>query len=343
MQKQTKIGYIQGWMKKRRLSITFILLLMANYVIVAALMHLDLDAVIYSTFLGSFVGIGIALWDLKNYIKRYEILLNAYHNRQYELKDLPDVLDAIEAGYQALIEAYYEAFTLQGEQMARKNEEANDYYTLWTHQIKTPIAAMKLILQNRQNKWEEPKEQFLLEGELFKIEQYAEMALGYLRVESLSQDLVLKPYKLYDIVAAALKKYAICFIGKKLSIEVEAFEDVVITDEKWLQFVIEQIISNSMKYTPSGRVTIKMKDEQTLMISDTGIGIQDEDLPRIFERGFTGYNGRMDKKSTGIGLYLCKKITYKLGHTLEVSSKIGQGTSFYIGFPVEETNYTLQE
>ncbi|MBE6022881.1 MAG: HAMP domain-containing histidine kinase [Cellulosilyticum sp.] len=342
MERQTKIGYIKAWLKKRALVISLTLLIMGNYVMVAWLMHLDLEAIWYSTFLGLFVGIATALWDLKTYIKKYEMLLRVYHNRAYGLEDLPETFDLVEMGYQELIKVYYEAFTRQGQQMARQREEANDYYTLWTHQIKTPIAAIKLILQNRQAQVYDSKEQLLLERELFKIEQYAQMALGYLRVESLSEDLVLKQYKLHDIVASALKKYAVCFIGKKLSIDLADFEDSVITDEKWLQFVIEQILSNSIKYTPSGCITIQMKDAQTLMISDTGIGIQSEDLPRIFQRGFTGYNGRMDKKSTGIGLYLCKKITGKLGHTLEVSSKLGEGTSFYIGFPISEKD-TLQE
>jgi signal transduction histidine kinase len=193
---------------------------------------------------------------------------------------------------------------------------------------------MKLLLQNSEDQCTSSA----LSQELFKIEQYVEMVLHYLRLESMSSDFLIRQYELRDIVSQAVKKHAVLFINKKLSFNLEEFSCKVVTDEKWLMFVIEQIISNALKYTPSGSISIytqRVPDKLILVIEDTGIGIRPEDLPRIFERGFTGYNGRLDKKSTGIGLYLCKQILDKLSHTIEVSSGVGKGTRISIGFTEE--------
>lgn len=338
MQNLSKSKIIGKWLKKRRLIIGLTFLFVLDYWGITWLMQQDLSAVKYSTFLLICMSTLIGLWDIRNEIKRYDSLLNVYKNKHYHVEDLPEPKDLIEESYQTIIRGLFEEVYQTNQEAERKAEEAKDYYTLWTHQIKTPIAGMRLILQNRkcEGSYDGAGEELILEGELFKIEQYVEMALQYLRLESLNQDLVLKSYALYDIVSHALQKYAICFMSKKLSIEVESFPNIVVTDEKWLQFVVEQIISNSIKYTFNGGITIKMKDEYTLEISDTGIGIQKEDLPRIFERGFTGFNGRCDHKSTGIGLYLCKKVMNKLGHSLEVESTVGKGTSFYVGFTKEQ-------
>ncbi|PKM71531.1 MAG: hypothetical protein CVU92_08175, partial [Firmicutes bacterium HGW-Firmicutes-17] len=164
--------------------------------------------------------------------------------------------------------------------------------------------------------------------ELFKIEQYVEMVLQYLRLESMSSDLILVEYDLADIVRQAVKKYGIIFINKKISLELAELNCRVLTDEKWLVFVLEQIISNALKYTNQGKISIYLDDwsEKTLIIEDTGVGIRDEDIARIFDRGFTGYNGRMDKKSTGIGLYLCQQVLNKLSHSITVTSQVGKGT-----------------
>lgn len=171
-----------------------------------------------------------------------------------------------------------------------------DYYTLWTHQIKTPIAAMRLLLQEEETHTGE------LEQELFKIEQYADMALQYQRLESLSSDLQLESCSLDGILRQALKKMATPFIRRRISLEFDGTGATVLTDEKWLTFVVEQLLSNALKYTPpGGRITLYLEADKTLVVEDNGIGIRAEDIPRIFERGFTGFNGRMDKKSTGIG------------------------------------------
>lgn len=204
-----------------------------------------------------------------------------------------------------------------------------DYYSLWAHQIKTPIAAMRIVLQSgkAQISSEEEKERFdALSMELFKIEQYVEMVLSYLKIGDMSKDLVLEQYDLGDMVRQAVKKYAKLFILQKTRVSIGKIAETVLTDEKWLVFVLEQILSNALKYAKTGTVRIYMEKKGVLAIEDTGIGIAREDLPRIMERGFTGYNGRKDKKSTGIGLYLCRTILEKLNHQIRIESELGKGT-----------------
>ena len=178
---------------------------------------------------------------------------------------------------------------------------------------------------------EESEQNKELSIELFKIEQYVEMVLQYLRTDSESSDFVIMKHSLDGMVRQAVRKYAKMFIYKKISLDLKALNREVITDDKWLVFVIEQILSNSLKYTGSGTISIYLEGDSTLVVEDTGIGIRPEDLPRVFEKGFTGYNGRDDKKSTGIGLYLCKRILIKLSHTIAVESEVGKGTKVKVG------------
>lgn len=215
---------------------------------------------------------------------------------------------------------------------ATRQEELIDYYTLWVHQVKTPLAAMDLILQSGQLP---PEETEALRQELFKVERYMEMLLGYLRLHSISSDLRLEQKSIRPIAARAVKKFATQFIYKKLRVDLEEFDNRVVTDEKWLLFVLEQLISNSIKYTLTGGVIISMDKDDVLTIADTGIGIDPADLPRVCERGFTGQNGRAERSSTGLGLYLCKSVLDKLQTPFEIKSEPGKGTTvlLYLGRP----------
>lgn len=211
--------------------------------------------------------------------------------------------------------------------------EKQDFFALWAHQVKTPIAAMHLLLQAEETDTASCRQ------ELFKIENYVEMALSYLRFEEMSNDLVLERNSLEALVRQTVKKYAFVFIHNHIAIKLDNLDYMVLTDEKWFCFVLEQILSNALKYTRQGSVTIfaeKNGGGICLTIRDTGIGIRREDLPRIFEKGFTGYNGRMDKKASGLGLYLCKGICEKLGHRIEAASTEGKGTDVYITMPQEK-------
>ena len=202
-----------------------------------------------------------------------------------------------------------------------------DYYTLWVHQIKTPIAASKLLVSEVTDR--QLKQQ--LEQEIFKIDSYTNLVLQYLRLESFHDDLVLKKENIEDLVKEVIRKYAIFFIQKDLSINLHDLDRSIVTDKKWLLVVIEQILSNSLKYTNEGGIEIYM-DGQDLCIKDTGIGIKNSDVLRVFERGFSGYNGRMTQQSSGLGLYLTQKISQELGHQIRIESELGQGTTVRIKF-----------
>ena len=151
------------------------------------------------------------------------------------------------------------------------------------------------------------------------------MVLAYLRMRSIDTDYVFEVYELDDLIRQAIRKFSTEFIRKKLQIQFDETHIKVLTDEKWLVFVLEQLLSNAIKYTDQGYVHIYGNDN-TLYIEDTGIGIDASDLPRVFDKGFTGYNGRSDKKASGLGLYLCKNIIDKLSHRLELESQVDKGT-----------------
>lgn len=208
-----------------------------------------------------------------------------------------------------------------------KLNDLMDYYTLWAHQIKTPIAASSLLVGEIEDK----KVKNQLEQELFKIESYVNIVLQYLRLESFHEDLVLKKENLEDLVKEIVKKYAIFFIQKGLSLNLHDLGRSIITDRKWFVVILEQVLSNSLKYTSQGGIEIYFQ-EDALYIKDSGLGIQDADLLRVFERGFSGYNGRLTQQSSGLGLYLSKKIADELGHQISIASQVGHGTTVMISF-----------
>ena len=208
-----------------------------------------------------------------------------------------------------------------------KLNDLMDYYTLWAHQIKTPIAASSLLVGEIEDK----KVKNQLEQELFKIESYVNIVLQYLRLESFHEDLVLKKENAEDLVKEIVKKYAIFFIQKGLSLSLHDLDRTIITDKKWFVVILEQVLSNSLKYTSQGGIEIYFQEDR-LYIKDSGLGIQDADLLRVFERGFSGYNGRLTQQSSGLGLYLSKKIADELGHQISIASQVGQGTTVMISF-----------
>ena len=211
------------------------------------------------------------------------------------------------------------------EEQSCQRTEQQDYYTLWVHQVKVPISAMRLLLQT-----EQLANGAALEAELFRIEQYAEMALGYIRLEESPNDLEIREIRLDEWIRKSLRKYAPVFISKKLRLCYEPTDMTAVTDAKWLSFLLEQLLSNAVKYTQAGQVTVSVSPDLKITIADTGIGIAGHDLPRIFEKGFTGQNGRLNGSSTGLGLYLCARTAKMLNVTLSVQSEIGKGSAFTV-------------
>lgn len=306
------------------------------FITVFLLYSLPLESVLYAAILIFFFISIIAIVHFVGFYKRHSTLCKLKNSIALNDYMFPGTMNLIEKDYQELIKKIDKS---RLEIINGKNESYSDmvdYYTIWAHQIKTPIAAMRLILQFEKSEINDE----LLE-QLFKTEQYVEMVLQYLRLESINSDLLFKRYPLDNIVKQAVRKYSKSFIRKKIKLNYEDLDCDVLTDEKWIVFVIEQILSNSLKYTNSGKISIYMDEKlpDTLVIEDTGIGIEQEDLPRVFEKGFTGYNGRSDKKSTGIGLYLCKQILNKLSHKIEIESDVGKGTKVKINFHVENIEF----
>lgn len=238
---------------------------------------------------------------------------------------LPKAESLEEEDYHELLGKMEAAFRKKKGEWDASRRDMDDYYATWVHQIKAPIAVMKVMLQQ-----EDTPENRELSAELFRVEQYAEMALCYVRLGEGASDLVIQEYDLDTIIRKAVRKYAGQFIRRRIRLVYEGTAVRVITDEKWLSFIIEQLLSNAVKYTSEGSVTIAVEDGKKLSVTDTGVGISPEDMPRIFEKGYTGYNGRLDKKSTGIGLYLCRKAAEKLGHVLTAESEPGKGSRFTI-------------
>lgn len=289
--------------------------------LVFGLYRLPVAAVGYAAVLCIFVSSIVVAVDYGKFCKRHKRLQRLCDEVTVTLEHFPAPGSLIEQDYQELAQILFLQARKLSEEKDAGYRELVEYYTLWVHQIKTPIAAMRLILQGM----EAAERQELME-ELQRVEQYVEMVLCYLRLDGESNDYVIKEYDLDGILKQAVRRHASSFISKKISLNYEPTKVRVVTDEKWFFFVLDQILSNALKYTYKGSITISVEQPKTLCIRDTGIGIAPEDLPRIFERGYTGPNGREDKRASGIGLYLCRRICDNLGHRIFVSSVPGEGT-----------------
>ena len=322
---------LKSYLKKNiKVYILFIVFIFIFF-IMFYLYNLPLEALIYTGSFCFLAALIASISDYANYKESYKKLNFLEQNILNDLDALPKSLDIRIDYYHKIIEKLYEELEKLTQENRQKNTDMVDYYSMWVHQIKTPIAAMNFLLDN------EEVDQKILQQELFKIERYVEMVLTYIRLDSISSDYVITKINLDEVVKDSVKKYTTIFINKKIKLNYVSHETMVISDKKWLSFAFEQILGNSVKYTSTGgEITIETC-ENKLIIEDNGMGIKEEDLPRIFEKGFTGFNGRYEKKSSGLGLYLCKKTLDKLGHHVEISSKVGEGTRIEITFPKEDT------
>ena len=322
---------LKSYLKKNTKTYILFVVFIAIFFFMFYLYNLPLEALIYTGSLCFLAGLIGNVMDFINYRKSYKKLKFLEKNIINDREDLPKSLDIRIDYYHKIIEKLYRELENETQKNKQKNTDMVDYYSMWVHQIKTPIAAMNFLLDN------EEVDQKNLQQELFKIERYVEMVLTYIRLDSTSSDYVITKINLDEVVKDSVKKYATIFINKKIKLNYVSHETVVVSDKKWLGFAFEQILGNSVKYSSTGGEISIETYENKLVIEDKGIGIKEEDLPRIFEKGFTGFNGRYEKKSSGLGLYLCKKTLDKLGHHIEISSKVGEGTRIEITFPKEDT------
>lgn len=306
--------------------------------------------VVYAAVLDAMIIIITVLAGFLGYSSKVKALSNALERPVEEQAQLPEATDDVEMLYHRLLENQSIARNESESSAAIRQSQMRDYYSMWVHQIKTPISAMKLLLEAEREELgqlicDDEQSQCLLsdnmdsfEDELFRIEEYVSMALQYQRVSSTENDFVLEKVSVDGVIRDTIKKYAKIMIRRHIGMNYSGTVQEVYTDGKWLAFMLEQILSNAIKYTPQGVVTIETAEEKDrffITIKDTGIGIKAEDLPRVFEKGYTGYNGHADKKATGIGLYLCRQMADKLGHTIRMESEIGKGTKVWIGFDLD--------
>ncbi|WP_236693983.1 sensor histidine kinase [Sporosarcina globispora] len=234
------------------------------------------------------------------------------------------------AFYQQLMEDMEREHIRKLNHIQEKQKEYYDFITSWFHEIKTPISVLWLMQQTEIDAKS-------LREEVSKIEHYVDQALYYAKLDSFNQDYEIKNCHLERMVKELIKTHSKTFIAKKIRINLHVQPVIVQSDSKWLQFILNQLITNSLKYTEeNGEITISTCEtlkEKQLIIQDNGIGIEPKDLPRIFNRGFTGSNGRIHTKSTGIGLYLAQELSNKLGHYITCTSKLKSNTEFVVHFP----------
>ena len=311
-------------------SILFYILFTVVFSVVFFLYQLPVAAVGYAAAVCGFLGLVILAADYRKFCRKRHQLQLALHEITVSQEHLPEAEYPLDADYQNVIK---ELVGNRQEIINEKNEafaEMMEYYTLWVHQIKTPISSMRLTLQNEDSLLARK-----LSCDLSHIEQYVEMVLAFLRLDSNSSDYVFKMHELDPLLRQSIRRFSSEFINRKLILSYTPPSDEsgtlkMITDDKWFCFVIEQLLSNALKYTRAGTISIFFSQPKVLCLKDTGIGIAPQDLPRIFEKGYTGCNGRTDKKASGLGLYLCKRICKNLGIGISITSEVDNGTCVYL-------------
>ena len=288
------------------------------------------------------------LWSTFFYaLALVSIVLVGYllYRYQQNLRAIRDMQDAdsenlsLEANYaQQYIDEMRTQHIRELNTIQEKQKEHYDFIVSWFHEIKTPIAVLRLMQQTEVDTKS-------LSEEIAKIENYVDQALYYAKLDSFNQDYEIKNCDLDRMVKETIKDHSKVFISKKIRIKLQTEPSTVQSDSKWLQFTLNQLITNSLKYSETGgEITIATFDtlrEKQLVIRDDGIGIDKKDLPRIFNRGFTGVNGRTHSKSTGMGLYLAQQLSNKLGHYITCTSDVGVFTEFIIHFPKNHDPYML--
>ena len=319
---------ILDYFASRRAMLLLYVLTMLTVYLLGFLAQLEMIYVRYTCIVISFIFVCVLLGDGARYRRSRRRLGQLFARTELLPRELPEPLDGLSRDYDAIIRTLNQENERLKTESLHQQEEQKEYYTLWVHQIKTPISAMRLLLDKGNE-----EDARLLKQELFKVDQYADLALKFVKLGDIASDLIIERCDLNEIARAAVKKYSLLFIYSKLTAQMEPLKKDVPCDRMWLEFILCQLLSNSVKYTHTGGVRIYM-EKNTLVVADTGIGIRKEDLPRIFEKGYTGYNGRMDTRASGIGLYLVKRAADALGIRVEVASELGKGTRVSLHFPV---------
>lgn len=275
-------------------------------------------------------GLVLAVWLVRLWYQlkeKHQALRQLDEASLQALRKQTDDNDLLMQTYLEQTEELLKEQALERQQFHQHLEEQKDYFTLWLHQIKTPISSISLILQQDTVEASSQK----IKHELIYLNDYTHMGLNYLKLADTGHELDLASVDVDTLIRNILKKYASLFIYNHIQINYAPLNLQVLSDAKWLQVLLEQILSNALKYTPAGgEITIAVENDHQLVIKDTGIGIHPNDLPKIFEKGYSGLNGRMQEKSTGLGLFLARKICQRLNYSLSIESEVGKGTIVYL-------------
>ncbi|AGL48323.1 sensor histidine kinase [Streptococcus suis] len=310
-------GFLTSWLGHRLIFLIAYAVFAVAILAYSSLFDIKRNLIFYAILLLSICWILALLWD---FVREFSRFGKIWRGQKV----------ATGTASERLLQEKVEWLEVQNKQILEKQRqeqtELDDYYTLWAHQMKTPIAASQLLVKEVDSS----SVRHQLESELFKIEQYTGLVLNYLRLQSFHDDLVIETVNLEELVRSLVKKYSLFFIQANTSLDLGQLDRSVKTDKRWLGLLIEQILSNALKYCQDGTISIVL-DGDDLVIRDTGIGIAESDLERVFERGFSGFNGRRTQQSSGLGLYLSRKITAELGYSLKLKSKVGRGTEVRIG------------
>lgn len=338
MNKPVKKDMIKGFFAAVRQQLVVFAGMIVIFAAVYMLGRLPLGIFFYSLELGAFLFAVYLAVQYVRYTKRYQTIYNLRTAAASDLEELVEGADSADRLYVEKIESLLEELREMENLHADRQSDQLDYFTLWLHQIKTPISAISLLNQSGASK--EAKQ---ISQELVRLEDYTHMALSYVKLEEGGGELELTEADIDDAIKKAIKKYSILFIYKGIKLNYQPLGMRALSDSKWLQNLIEQILSNSLKYTATGTISIynDPEKEKTIVIEDTGIGIRPEDLPKIFNKGYSGMNGSLHEKSTGLGLFLSKKICERLGHGLDIQSELGKGTR--VSIDLSRSNFEVFE
>lgn len=311
---------IFSYIQDRKFPVLIYIMSICIFILVFSLYQIEVEAVFYAFVLVTlFISI-ICIFDFYKYYKQHQTLEVLKQANMIDLaKDLKDV-SLKGKDYHDILVLMQKQHLDYVSKIEQDKQDMLDYFTMWAHQVKLPISAMKLIMEDEKIDVRE------LKAQLLKMEQYTDMAMAYLRLGSDHSDYVLKEFCIDELVRKIIRRFRSEFIRKHIQLIYEGVDLVVLSDEKWLGFVLEQLISNAIKYTNHGGCISIYQKDHSLIIQDSGIGIDEADLYRIFEKGYTGNNGRLHVGASGLGLYLVKMVLNNLHHGIYISSKVNEGT-----------------
>ena len=319
------------------IAINLIALIISFFILLG--LNVDNYAVIFICILNFLASSSFYFYDYFNKRKYYKNLLDKLEglDKKYFIADVASEGDFLDSKiFYEVLEQATKSMKDDISDAIRNSADYKEYIELWVHEIKTPIATCKLLIENNENEITES-----IGEEVTKIDNYIEQVLFYARSNTVEKDYLIKKINLKDSINSVIRRNSTSLIEKKVKIDIKNVDKIVFCDSKWIEFILGQIISNSIKYMDKSNSILKIYSEDIgndviLKICDNGIGMDEKDVIKAFEKGYTGKNGRRFGKTTGMGLYLCKKMCEKLGLSVNIKSRENEGTEVSILFPVND-------